>query len=122
MLNTRPGSLDTDKLDLVRLLISETGCRIVLSSSWRLVERQRTRICAELPLWRVTPEIGAWNRGDEVRAFLAANPAIQRFAVLDDYPDGWGELAAHLVLCDPAQGVTAADAERAKLLLEGGRA
>lgn len=107
VLNTRPGSLDSDKLDLVRWIVTQTGCRIVLSSSWRLVERQRARICAELPIWRVTPEIGTWERGNEVRAFLGLYAGnYQSFAILDDYPDGWGWLEPFLVLTDERVGLT----------------
>jgi hypothetical protein len=106
VLNTRPGSLDRDKLDLVRWIVAQTGCRIVLSSSWRLVERQRARICAELPIWRVTPEIGTWERGKEVRAFLDGNPEVQRFAILDDYAHGWEHsIRPYLVLTDGRVGL-----------------
>lgn len=123
VLNTRPGSLDADKLDLVRRLVAETGCLQVLSSSWRLIERQKARICAELPIWGVTPEIGAWSRGDEVRAFLEAFPANQRFAILDDWGNaGWDNLRPWLVLCDASQGLGLDETRlTAAKLTEGGR-
>lgn len=119
VLNTRPGSLDSDKLDFIRELIAETGCLLVLSSSWRLIERQMARISAELPIWRVTPEIGPWNRGDEVRAFLAANPAVQRFVILDDWGNaGWGNLSRHLLLVPAYLGLCSADLPAIKAIME----
>lgn len=118
VLNARPGSLDRDKLDLVLSLVAETGCQIVLTSSWRLIPRQLARICAELPISGVTPEIGMWERGKEVRAFLGQNAENQRFAILDDMQSIFEHrMRPWLVLTNSEVGLTSADCGRIKAVL-----
>lgn len=114
VLNTRPGSLDRDKLDLLREIIAVTGCLVCLSSSWRLNERQHSRISHEIPIWNTTPQIKSvesldWSSGEhrrhEILAFLSNHRYIDRIAILDDYLYGWGPLRPAVVTCDASKGL-----------------
>jgi hypothetical protein len=63
VLNPCDGSgLNTDKVALLKEICDATDCRIVLSSSWRLNERQLDRVAHMLMvissfLWSVTPDL-----------------------------------------------------------------
>ena len=114
VLNTRPGSLDGDKLDLVHEIRKATCCDIVLSSSWRKDSRQMGRIRAELHIDAMTPildrqEGGLWTappRWQEIDAWLHRNPQVTRLAIVDDDKDagtGFGEAFFQI---DPNTGLT----------------
>jgi hypothetical protein len=73
---------------LVRAIVEQTGCQVVLSSSWRHfpdgrkeVERQ---VCS---IFDVTPTSSSNFRGDEIRAWLNAHPNITHYAIVDDNSD-----------------------------------
>lgn len=114
VLNTRPGSLDRDKLNLVWDIIRQTQCLICLSSSWRTSSRMLDRISNELPIWQYTPEIKGYesldwspgqHRSHEIRLFLNTHRNINKLAILDDYDEGWGSLTKAVVVCDPQKGL-----------------
>lgn len=111
VLNTRPDSLDADKLDLLAGIVRETGCEIVLSSTWRKIDRQLDRLVTELSVRGVqifdsTPVIeeyfgriisspARWmeiSRWFERRQDLACAP----FIILDDEPH-MGPFSSHHV-------------------------
>jgi hypothetical protein len=96
--------LETDKCDRLANLCRLTGCRVVVSSTWRKKEHQMDRL---LGLFRSrgivcigqTPELVAERklldgfmlytakpRRDEIRAWLDAHPRVARYAILDDDP------------------------------------
>lgn len=85
--------------DRVRRIIEETGCKVVLSSSWRLFDSSRKwareNVCDFID---VTPDLqkgaiwGMTYRGFEVQAWLANHPSVKRYAILDDSSDFlWGQ-------------------------------
>ena len=58
------------------------------------------------------------NRADEIRAFLAAHPRVEKYAILDDRADAADrELLAHFVRTEPSVGLTDADVAQAIALL-----
>ena len=72
----------------------DTGCEVVLSSSWRsftelraAVESQVVKLLDITPVWPTAAGI----RGDEVNAWLDVHPEVTRYAIVDDatdfYPD-----------------------------------
>jgi len=99
------GRFGTDFIDnilvaLVARIVNETDAKIVLSSTWRIDEKDRslaTRELAEhgLTIHDCTPVItgvGGWTsagspqRKHEIQAWLDQNP-VTRFAILDDMQD-----------------------------------
>lgn len=91
--------IDNILVALVARIVRETDCKIVLSSSWRVDEKDRviaTRELAEqgLTIHDCTPVItrGGWEAGgwvrrhEEIQAWLNQNP-VDRFAILDDEKD-----------------------------------
>lgn len=97
--------VDNILVALVARIVNETGCKIVLSSSWRVDEKDRTIATRELAQQGLTihsctpvlpprkPENDNWDewegwvkRHEEIRAWLDRNE-VDRFAILDDDAD-----------------------------------
>lgn len=124
VLNTRPDSLDEDKLHRLRAILENTRARLVISSTWRKTERQRQRLLAlrqshgiAIRDWtpntdRLDPVSRLWvsdSRAQEISAWLTHNvPSGTPYLVLDDdrtlidSPH-----RPHLILTDADQGLTA---------------
>lgn len=79
---------------MVRRIINQTGCSVVLSSTWRMYpntrEIVRHEICEYIDVtkdmqggakWGVTP------RGVEIQEWLDRHPEVERYAILDDNSD-----------------------------------
>ena len=118
VLNTRNGSMDTDKVELLRDIIARTGAGVVLSSTWRKTEHMRARVKTMLEsigarylgrtqvmeyqehgLWRAEP------RGHEIKAWLEERPWARKFVILDDDPN-MVTLMPFLVRTDSLKGLT----------------
>lgn len=97
VLNTRPGSLDEDKLELLRHLIVMSGASVVVSSSWRTVPEQYERLLKALAGIGVVPigctpdltieKAGIFlskDRWQEIQAWLDAHPTVDQWVILDD--------------------------------------
>lgn len=98
--------LETDKCDLLADICRLTGCKVVVSSTWRKYPRlMGDRL---LPMFRSrgiecigqTPELvnerklldgskllTAKPRRDEIKAWLAAHPEVATYVILDDDRD-----------------------------------
>lgn len=83
----------------VRRIIAETGCKVVLSSSWRLFPDSKKwaeeNVCE---FFDVTPDLqrgsiwGMVYRGFEIKQWVDAHPGVNRYAILDDSHDFlWGQ-------------------------------
>lgn len=109
----------------------ESVCRrgeakIVLSSSWRtFLPRHGHDVAAVLrdagidaELVGVTPR-EPWRRGEQIAAWLAEHPEVQRYVVLDDNDDMEALPPERVVITESTQGLTWADADRAVLILQG---
>lgn len=97
--------------DRVRRIITETGCKVVLSSSWRLFpdskEWAEKNVCE---FFDVTVDLnrgaiwGMVYRGFEIKEWLGRHPGACRYAILDDSDDFlWGQ---HLFRTTWAEGLT----------------
>lgn len=100
VINTRPGSLDEDKLLLLAEIFRQTNCRIVLSTSWRDVPSMRNRLVRalwhlDIPVIGDTPVLKkpvlAWGleeqrpRHEEIRAWLHfQKDPVESYCILDD--------------------------------------
>lgn len=85
-------ALTRSKLRLLEQIVKDTGCEIVLSSTWRkdqyafrkLVKKLAYR---DLNIAGTTPVL--WNvpRGEEIDAWLKEHSETTRYAILDDNSD-----------------------------------
>lgn len=123
VLNTRNGSLDADKLDLLMEITQATGAHVCISSTWRHHEHQMARLRPELARRRIviagqTPDAShrtgsglyvASTRGDEIAAWLADQPEVGRFLIVDDAD--FTTLKGWLVKTETHVGLTRAHAD-----------
>ncbi|GAB90173.1 HAD domain-containing protein [Gordonia rhizosphera] len=81
--------IDPQLADRVGRIIAETGCKVVLSSTWRLWEENVAEVRAAVTpeLYGMTPSIPFGRRGDEVQRWLADHPEVTRYAIVDDNDD-----------------------------------
>lgn len=118
--------VDEDKCALIRKIITETGAKIVVSSTWRkrsewlrhlfkrLGRKMRDEMEGCTPVLDSRRPSGIWSattRGEEIMAFVAKNPHIKKFVILDD-ADDMDPLRADLVQTDGRVGLTPEIAEK----------
>lgn len=115
VLNTRPGSLDEDKLGLLKGILDQTGARVVVSSSWRKYTHMMDRLYAidwlEEDIIGMTPDLameinGFWHsprRAEEIKDWLDGYKEVT-YAILDDWP--MQELSNRHVQTDMNVGLT----------------
>lgn len=84
----------------VRRIIKETGCDVVLSSTWRLYPEAREVVKRDVCHFiDVTPDLHlakkreGVNRGYEIKAWLDKHRTVRQYAILDDdadfFPGQW---------------------------------
>ena len=93
-----------DKVAIGRLnrIVKDTGCEVVVSSSWRLMYPlgklcgilRRHGFCGRL--LDATEDMPHGCRGDEIQRWLDEHPGVERFAIVDDNSD-MGHLVGQLV-------------------------
>lgn len=91
--------VDPEAAKLVQRIIEATGCKVVLSSTWRIYpearEAVRQKVCDFIDCTVDMQEGRQWGfapRGNEIREWLERHHGqVERYAVLDDesdfYPD-----------------------------------
>lgn len=81
--------IDPQKVAIVNNIVNETGCVIVLSSSWRLPPADMLQHVREhFNIHDITPDKrGLTDRGCEVIAWLKEHPEVELHAILDDNSD-----------------------------------
>jgi hypothetical protein len=124
--------LDPERIELLNRVIQRTGCRIVVSSTWRHGDFRGPRSCTGILVqhgvwprfhrdWR-TPDLGPdFSRGEEIASWLRRNP-VSAYAIVDDEADGieaglLPDLRPRFVQTTFEQGLTEAHAERLIALL-----
>ena len=94
-------------------IVSATGCKLVLSSSWRLFPESIRSMFRQLKPFGITREnfLGRTplrgERGDEIMAYLKKRPKIETFVALDDerfYSRAFPQ--DRLILTKPESGIT----------------
>ena len=94
-------------------IVSATGCKLVLSSSWRLFPESIRSMFRQFKPFGITrgnflgrtPLRG--ERGDEIMAYLKKRPQIETFVALDDerfYSRAFPQ--DRLILTKPESGIT----------------
>lgn len=92
--------IDPVPAELVRRIVKETGCEIVLSSTWRLYPNARDQVrrdvCGFIDCTRnlqAGEQNGRVERGVEVKDWLERHPEVTAHAIVDDdsdfLPDQW---------------------------------
>lgn len=73
---------------LVGKIQLDTGCDVVLSSTWRLWEETREEVKRQVvDFIDVTPDWGSHPRGAEIKDWLDRHPSVEKYAILDDSSD-----------------------------------
>ena len=89
----------------VRRVVEATGCKVVLSSTWREEAENRAEVERKVvEIYDQTPVLHG-IRGDEVSAWLALHPEVTRYAIVDDVAS-WFHLGQPLFNTDPRVGLT----------------
>ena len=77
-------AIDPAMTALIQRIVQNTGCEIVLSSSWRLFQNGRDEIERKICKFAdITPILHA-SRGYEINVWLSLHPQIEHYAILDD--------------------------------------
>jgi Swiss Army Knife RNA repair-like protein len=77
-------AIDPAMAALVQRIVRNTGCEIVLSSSWRLFQNGRDEIERKVCKFAdITPILHA-PRGHEIKEWLTRHTEIEQYAILDD--------------------------------------
>jgi hypothetical protein len=69
---------------LVQRIVRNTGCEVVLSSSWRLYQHSRDEIERKVCNFVDITPILHTQRGYEIKVWLMLHPEIEHYAILDD--------------------------------------
>lgn len=81
--------IQPDLADLIKEIIEKTGCKVVLSSTWRSDKATRNHVKLKVcDFIDITPKSDRRGfRGDEIRRWLALHPEVTKYCVLDDNSD-----------------------------------
>lgn len=105
-----PDALDDDKLSRLHQVVQATKCKVVVSSSWRilhsLAELQAFLMLDSSVVIDVTPrKLDLWRRDEEIKAWLADHPEVDKFAVVDDESSDLTGVEGRLVKTDTNTGL-----------------
>ena len=113
--------IDPLKVILIDRVCEQTDTDIVISSAWRclmpIMALEYVLRCTGLRHPRilgVTPDIGDFRRGAEVKAYLESQTLISvvKYAIVDDNDGFLDEQRPYFVKTDGKLGVTPKDADR----------
>lgn len=86
--------IDPEAAKLVRRIVKETGCKVVLSSTWRMYEDGKAQVRRDVCYFidctkdlQAGAKRGFVQRGEEVNEWLSRHPSVQQYAILDDDSD-----------------------------------
>ena len=126
------GMIDEKHMTFLHRIVEVTGARIVLSTSWRMhweaspenhskTGREINQIFGKYGIEIIGKISDGLDRAQEIRRWLDCHPDVGNYAILDDSPFGWGELAEHLVQTGGLQdGLDNRTAEMAIAVLKRG--
>ena len=110
-LSTNGFNFDTDCINRLKALAQRTGAKVVLCSSWKESDLQKTIKYFPTTLKEIisdqTPNLPGKCKGEEVQAWIEAN-AVDSYVIFDDEPEHYFEYqyALYLVTTDPRAGLT----------------
>lgn len=87
-------AIDPKAVKLVRKIIEQTKCAVVLSSTWRLYPDGRAQVKRDVCNYidctkdmQAGSKRGIVPRGEEVQEWLDRHPEVKQYAILDDDSD-----------------------------------
>lgn len=90
---------------LIQKLVKETGCKIVLSSTWRIGRTiEETSKGLDVEVIGHTPQLSAC-RGEEIKEWLSLNK-VDKYAIVDDDGDMLDEQKPFFVQTNPIEGLS----------------
>jgi len=141
----REGAIfDPQCISALARLIEATGAEIVIHSSWKDCEDKGKALCVMREIWSVrrlpghvldvTPTLSvedmawlygirsttAW-KGYEIKTWLAKYPDCAEYVIIDDQNICLPEQRKMAIKTDGRRGLTAADADKAKKILDAGK-
>jgi hypothetical protein len=112
--------MDLGNMQCLKELVFMTGCKIVLSTSWRTLGNRIRYVFQEAdlpPIEDATPVLGMNARAKEIQQYLLEHPEVDRYVILDDCDVFPGDMHNHLVLTNPMVGLTMEDVRQACAIL-----
>lgn len=102
--------LSKPALKRLKTIVEETGCKIVLSSTWRKLESTKRRLSTRLAyrglyITSQTPVLKGF-RGEEIKQWLDNHSNISSYCILDDDADMYPEQFPFFVRTNPEVGLT----------------
>lgn len=106
------GPFSKISLNVLKRIVDETNAKIVVISSWRLLEFSRKILLSELEKYHLkesvigmTPHLPS-NREEEIMTYLKSNefPNLN-FIILDDQVIEYQDLEEHVIKIDPYFGL-----------------
>lgn len=124
-------ALSKGALRRLRSIVEQTGCKIVVSSTWRKHEFSRVRLRKTLrykglEIYDITPDFSRGSigergcRGDEIQEWLDRHPETTAYCILDDDSDMLDSQLRNFVQTDMDYGLTDTLAYRAVQILNRG--
>jgi hypothetical protein len=105
--------LNYKKIGHLHHIISKTDCKIVVSSSWRIMKDGiETLIRHDIPVFDKTDSLSG-PRGNEIQAWLDCHPDVTNYTILDDDSDMLIHQRPHFVQTDSSVGLNEVLAYRA---------
>lgn len=99
---------------LVGNMVDNLELKVVLSSSWRHFadgqEEVENKVCK---IFDITPTLGG-IRGEEIKAWLARNPSVEKYAIIDDNSDMLPEQLPNFFQTSWKKGITPEIIEKVK--------
>jgi len=123
----RGDAIDRGMVERINQIVDATGCKIVISSTWRILHPlgQLTALLRQHGLRDVvidkTPRLDAtyFNRGDEILMWLHSRPDVDSFIAIDDSAGEFDKIPDRLVATTWKHGLQDEHVVKAIELLNG---
>lgn len=104
-------ALGKGHLKLLKSIVEDTDCKIVLSSAWRIIPDAKRHLINKLAyrdmqIYSSTENIPRGIRGDEICEWLYRHPEVTKYAIVDDNSDMLVEQLPHFFQTDMDFGLT----------------
>lgn len=86
-------------------IIADTNCKIVVSSTWRILEDNWDFLKKHVDLYDATDQLPKC-RGDQIQRWLNKHPEVTRYVIVDDDSDMLDSQLRHYVPTEMLYGLT----------------